>query len=236
MKRIFTKIYHKIFYFPSLRYSYVHNYLVNSFSYTDRERMLDRAMRYTKVSKVEGDYLEFGVWKGDTLAKAYHIANKNNHKKLRFFAFDSFEGLPEPKGIDKIGGEFYQGQYKCGKKKFISNLKKWKVNLKRISIVKGWFDQSLPEHRKNGNLKKVAIAWIDCDIYESTVPVLEYLTEIVQDGTILVFDDWYNYKGDSNLGEQKAVNEWLKKNKKIKLTPYFNYSAFGHSFIVNIKK
>ena len=37
-------------------------------------------------------------------------------------------------------------------------------------------------------LKPVAVAWVDCDLYESTQPVLEFLTGRLQDGSLIFFD------------------------------------------------
>ena len=77
---------------------------------------------------------------------------------------------------------------------------------------------------------------IDCDIYSSTKSVLSFITDLIDDGTILIFDDWLNYKGNPNYGEQAACNEWLSKNKHIQLTPYVRKGIAQQSFIVNIKK
>jgi len=37
------------------------------------------------------DYLEFGVWKGESLK---YFSTLDQNPKSRFFGFDSFEGLP----------------------------------------------------------------------------------------------------------------------------------------------
>ena len=40
------------------------------------------------------------------------------------------------------------------------------------------------------NAKNIAYARVDCDLYEPTVEVLQYLTDRLVDGAILFFDDW----------------------------------------------
>jgi hypothetical protein len=77
---------------------------------------------------------------------------------------------------------------------------------------------------------------IDCDLYSSTKPVLEFITNLIDNGTILIFDDWFSYKGSPNHGEQKACNEWLEKNPRISLIPYVRLGTAQHSFIVNLRK
>ena len=43
--------------------------------------------------KIKGEFFEFGVYRGRTTIEAHRIARKFNRKMI-FFAFDSFEGLP----------------------------------------------------------------------------------------------------------------------------------------------
>ncbi len=80
---------------------------------------------------------------------------------------------------------------------------------------------------------KVAVAMIHCDLYESAVPVLEFLTEFVQDGTVLIFDDWNCYRSNPNRGEQRAFKEWLDKNPNVKAAPFLGYNWHGQAFILN---
>ena len=104
-----------------------------------------------------------------------------------------------------------------------------------IEIIEGFYKNSLTnELKSNLNLKKAAIVMIDCDFYNSAKLVLNFITDLINDGTILIFDDWYAYKGDPNKGEQKACSEWLEKNKNIKLIPYKSSGTHQKSFIVNI--
>jgi hypothetical protein len=65
------------------------------------------------------------------------------------------------------------------------------------------------------------------------VPVLEFITPYLVNGSVLVFDDWFFYKASPERGEQKALNEWLKINPNIKLTEFHKYSWHGNSFIIN---
>jgi len=65
------------------------------------------------------------------------------------------------------------------------------------------------------------------------VPVLDFITDYLVDGTILIFDDWFVFRGNPNYGERKAFNQWLKKNPEIKITEFQKYSTVGNSFIVH---
>lgn len=68
--------------------------------------------------KTDGDYLEFGVYRGRAFKAAYDEAIRHKYEEMRFFAFDSFEGLPEVKGEDEKHKHFYKGQYACSESEF----------------------------------------------------------------------------------------------------------------------
>lgn len=207
----------------------------------DEHRIMVQAARLTFA--VEGDYLEFGVWTGRSFADAYHEIPKafaygklwnlvKEPRPCRFFAFDSFEGLPEIKGAD-ADGPFKKGEYCCGQEKFLNQLKSKGVNLDDVICVPGWYDKSLTDEVKTRhNLKKARIIHVDCDLYESTRDVLNFCTSLIQEGTVLMFDDWFNYNGNPQLGEQRAFYEWLQKNPEFQAVEFMKEPPFRNSFII----
>ena len=205
----------------------------------DDYKILVQAARLTYT--VEGDYLEFGVWKGRSFAEAYHEIPKgfeytrqwdSTKHPCRFFAFDSFEGLPEIKGADE-GGPFKKGEYSCGQENFLAYLASQSVNLNEVICVAGWYNKSLTDEVKaKHNLKRARIIHIDCDLYESTRDVLNFCTSLIQEGTVVMFDDWFQYKGNPQLGEQRAFNEWLQKNPEFQAVEFMKEPPFRNSFII----
>ena len=213
--------------------------------------------------EVEGDYLEFGVFKGGSFVQAYNsITNYTNIWKnfkrtkqafsdeenamkafnkiktmnRKFYAFDSFAGLPEPKGIDLNHPKFIKGRYDFNRTNFINVLISNHVNMKKVEIVEGFYNNTLNDKlKKKLNLNKAAIVMIDCDLYESTKDVLKFITNIIHNGTVIIFDDWYCFKSDPKKGQQFACSEWLSNNSQIKLIEYKEFGSFQKSFIVNIK-
>jgi hypothetical protein len=200
--------------------------------------MLRHAMNFVKGAQMEGDYLEFGVSVGVTMIAAFEHAKRFGLDSMRFFAFDSFQGLPEIAGIDAEGPcEYHEGQYACGLEPLKRNLARGGVDLRRVTPVPGWYDQSLNEEtKKKLGIQVAAVIWIDCDLYESTVPVLNFVTDYVQSGTIMCFDDFYCFRGDPNRGESRAFKEWLAKNPRITATEYRKFEAAGNSYILTVAK
>lgn len=191
-----------------------------------REIALEQIMEYVRECKVEGDYAEFGVYEGRNFIAAVLIA-KRLKMKMKFFAFDSFSGLPWDEG------EFKAGDYSCSQEKFEKNVIKNAGSLDGVQIVPGYFSKTALE----GPQKKLAIAWIDCDIYDSTVPALYYIYDNMASGGVVVFDDWFNHKGRPDAGEQKAFNELTDSFKEsITMIPFQRIGWAGQSFIFHRKK
>src|SRR6202034_4517953 len=97
------------------------------------------------------------------------------------------------------------------------------------------YEKTLPPALKQElGIQKASIVLIDCDLYESTVPVLNFVTDFIQTGTVLIFDDWYSYKGRLDRGEAKAFVEWLKLNPRIQANEYHKCGRTMMSFILQV--
>ncbi len=203
------------------------------FIYTPREEFIKEAMEYVAITRLEGDYLEFGVFQGRTFVPAYHFAQRNDLKNMRFYGFDSFEGLPAITGNDE-GGEFREGQYSLSLNHFTKLISNRGVRLDKINLVKGWYDEVLNgDTKKHLSIKNAALIFIDCDLYESTVPVLNFITDYLQSGTIIAFDDWYCFRGSPEKGEQKAFKEWLHRNSSFEALEFHKFGWNGNSFVLH---
>lgn len=204
-------------------------------SFNRRYYAIEQCAEYLVGAQINGDYLEFGVYQGNTLSHAYQWMAPS-FSSMRFLAFDSFEGLPEPQGIDNAEGyssHFQAKQFSCSVEDFKKNILSKGVALDRVGIIKGWFDKTLlPENASGHGVRKIAVAWIDCDYYESTVPVLRFITPYLEAGGVIIFDDWRCYRNNPSFGEQRACREWLEENPHIQLTELFSFGWNGIAFTV----
>lgn len=220
---------------PSVRASALFQAVRNTFAYTPREEILDFAMHFVQESALEGDYLEFGVFRGHTFAGAFHTAKRYGLDGIQFYAFDSFCGLPPSLGVDAAGFQhFEEGDFACSQQAFLDNLRRENVDLARVTAVPGWFHEVLTgELKRQLPLKRAAIVWVDCDLYESTVPVLDFITDYLQHGTVLIFDDWFCYRADPNRGEQRAWSEWLAAHPDYTAVEWRKIGWHGQALIVH---
>jgi O-methyltransferase len=199
------------------------------------------AMPWCKRGRRRGrDYLEFGTGRGKSFVAFFRAAEKYGLEDMRFFGFDSFEGLPEtptcPRPKENTSkSAFVAGNYACSQEEFSNILIKNGVDMQRVTLIPGFYSQTLTESlRSELAIKAAAIVNIDCDIYESTVDVLSFVTGFLRDGSLVLFDDWLAYDAHPRRGEQRACREWLEENPQIHLTEYFKYTQTGAAFIVSI--
>ena len=215
LKTVLSAIY-RLLLRPSIRYVFpitVDRYPL--LGYGDREKIFFYAMEFAAGGeKLGGDYLEFGVGNGGSFFIAFHFEKKiGKMNSMKFYAFDSFRGLPEPKEIDLEEKIFKKGEYMCSEDEFLENIRKNGVDLNRVITVPGWYKEVLNKETKDKlQIQRAAVVFIDCDLYESANLVLNFITDYLVDGSVLIFDDWFCFRGNSNKGEQKAFGEWLRKN------------------------
>jgi O-methyltransferase len=132
----------------------------------------------TCLSNSPVDYLEFGVYKGDSIA---YWAKINANADSRFFGFDSFEGLPEdwadfsrtaPKGTFDTGGMIPA------------------VDDPRVEFIKGYFQDTLHSFLSTFTPRNRLVLHLDADLYSSTLFVMTTMNWIIPKGAILIFDEF----------------------------------------------
>lgn len=113
-----------------------------------------------------GDIVETGVFKGGTAAIILKTLINFDQCQRRFWAFDSFEGLPVPSRKDmdgtlKVGNP---GAFAVTEERFIANMKRLKVWDPRVHVVKGWFKDTVAR----APISHIGFLRLDGDLYEST--------------------------------------------------------------------
>jgi Macrocin-O-methyltransferase (TylF) len=134
---------------------------------------VNRALRWCVENRsIEGtDYLEFGIFRGFTFWYVQALARDMGVRGLRFFGFDSFFGLPPIKGIDS-SGDFQEAAYTCARTDVEKFLTTYGVDWTRTYLVEGWFEKTLTsKSRKNYKIRQCSLCVIDCDLYESVLPL-----------------------------------------------------------------
>ncbi len=203
---------------------------------------LSKAIEFAYKSEIDGEYWEFGVWKGTSLVRAIQIngmwQETTGRKNIQHFVgFDSFEGLPDLRSDDSLDeyGVFTKGQFGDTTIDGVAQLlTEGGADPAVYDLIPGFFEDSLHDPDRVGKLdgRRVAVAHIDCDLASSADTCLEFLTDRLADGAVLIFDDWYCYRGRRDKGVHKAFNDWLARHPEIYAQDYFQYSWAGRAFII----
>jgi len=182
-----------------------------------------------------GDYYEFGLFRGYAFLKAFEHAKKLGLNKINFFGFDSFAGLPPAEGIDIADGRFFEGQFSCSKQVVEDNLRSNGMDMDRTVLVEGFYEDSLtPELKKQHQFRPASVVLLDCDLYSSTVEALAWVDDYLRDGTIMLFDDWYSFGESTELGQQKAMSEFLEKHSNYKIEHLWNFCKHGSAYLLKV--
>ena len=154
------------------------------------EEYLQYVLSQTENFIEGGLFLEFGVFYGRSII----FTSRAKPDKI-IYGFDSFEGLPEsfrdlPKGKFSMHG----------------NMPNVPAN---VRLIKGWFDETLPEFVK-AHPEPCAFIHVDCDCYSSTKTIFDNLKNQIISGTVIAFDEYFNYPGWKKY-EYKAFMELVEE-------------------------
>lgn len=168
---------------------YVEKHMMHVNSFPHHFDVMAEAVKQITIH--DGLFLEFGVYSGTSVNFISNLVSAQIH------GFDSFEGLPE----------FWRDGYDKSAFDLAGHLPPVNSNVK---LYRGWFDQTLPPFIKE-HTGPIALLHVDCDLYSSTKTIFECLRSQIVPGTVIVFDEYFNYPGWQQ-GEYKAFQEYVSES------------------------
>ncbi len=185
-----------------------------------RMSILINLVKLIYKNKIEGDFVECGVWRGGNLILFQKLIKYFSIKNKKIYGYDTFNGMTPPSELDVYYNK-KTAQYLMDKEKKNQNLqhtihaicslnqvKKNIISLSKkncIKLIQGDVKKTL---KINKNLpKKISILRLDTDFYDSTKVELEILYPRIQRGGVLILDDYGEWQG-----AKKAVDEYFGKN------------------------
>ena len=194
------------------------------YTMTSKERMysLYKSVEYIINSKIPGNFVECGVWRGgSTMLIAYTLLELNATNR-KIYLYDTFQGMTKPAEDDYLVSNKNVHASDNWKKEQRKNYNKWcyaslsevKNNMaltkypeNNIIFIKGKVEETIPKTIPS----KIAILRLDTDWYESTKHELIHLFPLVSKNGVLIIDDYGCW-----AGSKKAVDEYFS-NKSILL-------------------
>jgi O-methyltransferase len=157
------------------------------------------------MSRVPGDLIETGVWRGGAtifmraILKAYDVTDR------RVWAADSFEGLPRPDGekYPADAGDLHHEarELAVSVEEVRANFQRFGLLDEQVCFLKGWFRDTMP----NAPVKQLAVLRLDGDMYESTMEALMALYPRVSPGGYVIVDDY-----GAVAGCRQAVDDYRR--------------------------
>ncbi len=197
---------------------------------------LVKSVEYIINNKLEGDFVECGVWKGGScMIMARELLKKSDYTR-QIWMYDTFEGMSQPtdddeeietgiKGIDLLSGiHKTNAKYNMWAYSPIDevkdNMQKTGYPSDKINYVKGKVEDTLSKSLP----AKIALLRLDTDWYESTKIELEMLYPLVTKGGIIIIDDYGHFSG-----AKKAVDEYFNA---LEHSPFMNRIDYSGRLII----
>jgi O-methyltransferase len=206
-------------------------------------RMFKTVFDFISACRMAGDVYEFGTCNGYT---ARHLATAMVASGLaatsRLHLFDTFTGFPElTSAIDKASYEIKAGWDAGGNAAVpgaaerVGRMLGMLLPQDGFTINVGTFADTLTPATAH---RPAALIHVDCDLYESTKVVLDRMLDfgMIQDGTVLVFDDFNCARANSEFGERRAMHEAFDANPRFSCEAWFPYGWHGQVCIVHERK
>jgi O-methyltransferase len=158
-------------------------------------------------------YLEFGVWRGESLRKWTQI---HSNPGSRFYGFDSFEGLPED--WQHVGATTTKAAFDLN-----GNLPIF--DDARVGLVKGWFQHTIGPFLREHPITHPLVIHNDSDLHSSTLYTLAMLDSYIQPGDIIIFDE-YNSPLNEYLAWKEYQKAFMRTSKCIGMSNNWTQAAF----------
>jgi O-methyltransferase len=190
-----------------------------SFTMTSSERVsaLCHAVRYVARSKVPGDIVECGVWRGGSMMAAAMTLLIEQDLSRTLYLFDTFEGMPPPTETDRevVSGRLASSRLEKADKSALiwarapleevqNNMALTNYPADRTRFIVGKIEDTIPTESPD----KIAILRLDTDWYASTRHELIHLYPKLAVGGVLIIDDYGSWEG-----VRRAVDEYINDNR-----------------------
>ena len=162
---------------------------------------------------------------------AHREAKRHKHS-ARFWAFDSFQGLPAPRSDRDEHPMWIQSTLATDLPSFHRLCEVNGIERKDYDVVPGFYEDTLPLIDEKSGPGVPALVFIDCDLYSSTRDVLEFLLPRLRHGMIIGFDDYHCWSADQMSGERRAMLQVFQGQSDWNLVPFMRFGWAGESFLV----
>jgi O-methyltransferase len=166
-----------------------------------RARALLRLATHVEREGVPGAIVDCGVWNGGSTILMSVAARSRTA-----WAFDSFEGMPEPGEHDSELAQGLTGEARGSEAKLREGIERFSDE-RRLRVARGWFEDTFP--RFADQVGEVAMLHIDADWYESVKLALETFYPRLAPGGYCAVDDYNFWPGTRQAVDEFRVSQGI---------------------------
>ncbi len=190
---------------------------VGPYTMTSRERIvaLADAVAYVVRRRIEGDLVECGVWYGGSAMAMALTLQRLGAADRRLWLYDTFTGMPNPgaEDVNLLTGQSMKDTWSpaatAGEQAQARSAEEVRAAVldtgydpSLVTVVEGRVEDTIPAQMP----ECVAVLRLDTDWYQSTKHELEHLYPTLEQGGVLIVDDYGHFGG-----AQQAVDEYFAK-------------------------
>lgn len=167
------------------------NYSEFSFTLVGRKRLdnLQECVENVLANDVPGDFLEAGVWRGGCCIMMKAVLAAHDCRDRKIWLADSFAGLPPSQLAEDQDYPMDSSLLPIlavSEDEVRQNFERFDLLDEQVRFLPGWFNESL----SGSDTGPLALLRVDCDLYDSTMTVLETLYSRVSPGGWVIIDDY----------------------------------------------
>ncbi|MCH0541469.1 hypothetical protein I3F58_18270 [Streptomyces sp. MUM 203J] len=230
---------------------------VSNATYNDIERarkiygdVFRTTFEYVWGSHIPGAVAEFGCFEGFSSLMLADLmlefdAQSDWYTEIfsrHLYVYDSFQGFPKSTNpVDSISYEVADSGYwresedasPPGTEEMLRAEFTRRFGEAGWSVVPGMFEKSLEASPIS---HEVAVANLDCDLYSSSVEVLDHLLgrRLMPDGAVLLMDDYNCNRANPRFGMRRAMRECFARTDGFyEYSEFLRYGWHGRAFFVH---
>lgn len=175
------------------------------------------------ANKIEGDYVEFGVFRGEMMYAAAKILSPHT---TRYIGLDTFTGLPKPQEDDASLFLFEAAGFMASPKKVTETIMAGYPTI----LIQGDFREESIQEQFHAQAPKISVLTIDCNWPSSVRAALRISTPYLQPGSIIFTDDYFVAAHAPNFNN--PILEQASQESGFKFVEYMTYPPCARAFLV----
>ena len=194
-----------------------------------RLNILRSALRLLDFNGIDGDYVEFGCFRAETLPLAHRI-NRMLPMQRHLWAIDSFQGIPAPQGFRNLHPRWSEGRKFTSVAEFQRRCRRHGVPESAMTTIVCPYPElaTLPADQLPDN---IALAYVNCYLHSQVEQVLELLRPRLKQGMLIAFDNYFACSRFHQSGDRAAFERFQRSTDAFHFCRYQTFGFAGCSFL-----